>query len=289
MVRTASDQEHPELLWAARGGGRGLGVVTSFELDLHPLGPEVATALLLYAYQDAERLLRAWPEVNAVVPDEVTPELALWSVPPDPAFPESLHGSKAVVVSGVYAGAPADAGAALAPLRRLGTPLADLSATVPYVELQRSLDAAFPDGGRYYMLSHFMDELPHGAIQAMLDWDTRRPTPESLMVIRTLGGAVARAGAEHGAYAHRSARFNISIDAAWSDPALDDSAIGWARNAWAAIRPFSGGGVYVNFAGLGDETDSLRGAVLGANQQRLERIRRAYDPDGLFEAAARRP
>ena len=289
MVRTASPREHPELFWAARGGGRGLGVVTSFEFDLHPLGPQVASALVLYPYQEAGSLLRAWPQVTAKVPETVTPELALWSVPPDPAIPERLHGAKTVVVGGVYAGAPGDADAALAPLRRLAEPLADLSGTSPYLEVQRSLDAAFPDGGRYYMLSHFMDGLSDQAIQAVLYWDARRPTPQTLIVIRTLGGAIASVGAEDSAYAHRSARFNLSIDATWSDAVLDGTAIGWARSTWAAIRPFATGGVYVNFAGLGNETHGLRRAVLGANQQRLERIRGAYDPDGLFDAAAHRP
>ncbi|HZD69360.1 MAG TPA: FAD-binding oxidoreductase [Actinomycetes bacterium] len=289
MVRTASPQEHPELFWAARGGGRGLGVVTSFEFGLHRLGPEVAVALVLYPYQDAARLLRAWPQVTALVPETVTPELALWSVPLDPAIPQQLHGAKTVVVSGVHAGAPGDADAALAPLRQLAEPLADLSGSSPYLEVQRSVDAAFPDGGRYYMLSHFMGGLTDQAIQRLLECDARRPTPETVIVIRTLGGAIAHVGAEDSAYAHRSARFNLSIDAAWSDPMLDDTAVGWARFTWAAIRPFATGGVYVNFAGLGDESHSLRRSVLGANQQRLERIRRAYDPDGLFDAAAHRP
>ena len=37
----ASADEHPDLHWAIRGGGGNFGVVTSFELRLHELGPEV--------------------------------------------------------------------------------------------------------------------------------------------------------------------------------------------------------------------------------------------------------
>jgi hypothetical protein len=139
------------------------------------------------------------------------------------------------------------------------------------------------------MKSHFFDELTDEAIDTMLRCDERRPTPDSLTVIRTLGGAVGRVGDDDSAFAHRSARFNLSIDAAWSDPAMDEVAIGWARTTWAEMRQFSNGGVYLNFSGLDDEAESLRAAVQGPNQARLAEIRRANDREGSFEAAAGRP
>jgi hypothetical protein len=289
MVRTASSEEHQDLYWAARGGGRGIGVVTSFELDLHPLGPDVASAQLLYPYDDAERILRAWPEVALAAPESVTPQLILWSIPPDPEIPVELHGTKVVVALGIYAGPASEAADALAPLHKLGTPLLDLSGIFPYVDVQASVDELFPAGGRYYMKSHFMDELNDDAITTLLEWDARRPTSETLIAIRTLGGAVSRVGLDESAYPHRSANFNLSIDAGWTDPAMDDLATGWARETWEAMRPFGTGGVYINFSGLGDEADDLRDAVYRDSHRRLTEIRTAYDPDGLFEAAARRP
>jgi FAD/FMN-containing dehydrogenase len=289
MVRTASRHEHQDLFWAARGGGRGLGVVTSFEFDLHPLGPDVAVVQLLYPHDDAERILRGWSEVALSTPESVTPQVLLWSVPPDPAIPADLHGTEAVVVLGVYAGPTSEAVDALTPLHRFGPPMLDLSGTVPYVEVQSSVDELFPPGGRYYMKSHFMDELSGEAIATLLEWNAHRPTPETLVAIRTLGGAVGRVGPEESAYPHRTGTFNLSIDAGWTDPDLDEQAIGWARGAWDAIRPFAGGGVYINFSGLGDEADALRDSVYGHSQRRLDAVRATYDPDGLFAAAARRP
>lgn len=286
-VRTASREEHPDLFWAARGGGRGLGVVTSFEFDLHPLGPQVAMAEVLYRYDEAGRVLRAWRDLTPQLPDTVAPEFVLWSIPPDPGIPVDMHGSKVVIVAGVYAGAPDDATAVLAPLADLGTPLMDVSTTVNYVDAQSALDAAFPAGGRYFFKSHFMDALTDQAIDALLDCDAHRPNPESLIVIRTLGGAIARVGDDESAYPHRHARYNLSIDAGWFDPALDTVALGWARSSWDAMAPFATGGVYLNFAGLGDEAD--RSAVFGRSAERLDRIRRTYDPNGLFAAAANRP
>jgi FAD/FMN-containing dehydrogenase len=287
VVRTASRTEHPDLFWAVRGGGRGIGVVTSFEFDLHPLGPQVATAQVFYPYEQAGQVLRSWRDLTATVPETVAPEFVLWSVPPDPAVPAELHGRKVVVVMGVHAGDPAEAAADLAPLARLGTPLLDAGATLPYVAVQSALDAVFPDGGRYFFKSHFLAGLADDAIDTMLACDADRPNPESLMVIRTLGGAVDRVGPEESAYPHRGARYNLSIDAGWFDPALDAAALRWARAAWDAMRPFATGGVYLNFAGLDAETG--RGALYGRGTDRLDDIRRAYDPDGVFADAAARP
>ncbi|NJP49556.1 FAD-binding oxidoreductase [Streptomyces sp. SBST2-5] len=288
-VRVASRDEEPELFWAARGGGRGIGVVTSFDYGLQPLGPEVDCALVIHPFDRAEAVLRAWRDATESAPDTVTPELLLWTVPADPEVPPELHDVNCVMVSAVYGGpAGAEAKAALAPQRDFGPALLDLSGSLSYVELQSANTWRFPDGDRYFMKSHFMDELNDEAISVLVDWYSRRPTPDCLIVVRTLGGAVARVGPDDSAFAHRSARFNVSIDAGWQNPALDDEAIGWARSAWDAVKPFSSGS-YVNFAGLGEDAGELRSAVYGSHEERLERIRAAYDPEGLFAPAARRP
>jgi hypothetical protein len=219
----------------------------------------------------------------------VAPEVGLWSIPPDPAVPAELHGSKVVLVAGMYVGPADEAGPALAPLRELGTPLLDASGTLPYVDAQGQLDPLFATGQRYYWKSLFLERLSDEAIARLLECDAERPTPESLVVLRTLGGAIDRMAAGDSAYAHRGARHNLSVDGTWTDPELDGRLISWVRSTWETLRPFSTGGVYVNFSGLGEEADELRAAVQGANQQRLEEIRAAYDPRGLFDAAARRP
>jgi hypothetical protein len=102
-----------------------------------------------------------------------------------------------------------------------------------------------------------------------------------------LGGAIARVHETETAYPHHSAGFNVSIDGSWHDPALDTGAIDWVRSTWRQVEPFANGGVYLNFAGFGG--DAGPAATFGHHQARLAEIRRAYDPDGLFEAAAHRP
>ena len=254
---------------------------------MHPLGPVVRKALVFYPYDQARTVARGWRDLTAQLPDTVSPEFVLWSIPADPAIPAALHGAPVVIVGAVYAGDPADAGPVLAPLAELGTPLMQGGGDVHYAEMQQALDPAFPAGGRYFFKSHFVRELTDDAIDTMIACDARRATPQSLMVIRTLGGAVDRVDIEESAYPHRGARYNLSIDAGWTDPALDDTAIGWARSSWDALREFATGGVYVNFAGLDEE--SGRDAVFGQSTDRLDEVQASYDPDGLFAAAARRP
>lgn len=133
-----------------------------------------------------------------------------------------------------------------------------------------------------------MDALTDDLIDALVEHDRARPTPESVIFIRTLGGAVSRVDPSDTAYPHRAAAFNVSIDASWHDPTLDEASLGWVRSTWDALLPFSTGGVYLNFAGLG-EAPGMRDAALGENKARIDEIRAMYDPHGLFDRAARQP
>jgi FAD/FMN-containing dehydrogenase len=287
VIRRASADEHPDLHWAARGAGRGLGVVTAFEFALHPLGPDVAVAFTIYPGADATQVLRGYRDLVADAPESVSPEVVLWCVPPDPEIPVELHFEPAVMVVAVHAGDPAEADPVLAPYRNLATPLLDLSGTMPYADLQASSDPLFPEGARYYFKAHFADDIDDDAVEAVVAAHASRPTPQSLIAIRSLGGAIDRVAPEESAYPHRGRRFNVSFDGAWTDPADDDRSVGWARSAFSSFEPFAAGGVYVNFAGFEGESD-VSGADMFGNQSRLAEIRAAYDPDGVFAAAARR-
>jgi FAD/FMN-containing dehydrogenase len=288
VVRTASADEHTDLYWAARGAGRGLGVVTSFEFALRPLGPEAAAGWVLYPPDDARAVVRAWRDAALASPRTVSPELLLWAVPPDPEIPLELHGQPTVMALELFAGDPAEAADVLGPFGELATPMLDLGGTLPYADLQCSADELFPEGNRYYFKSHFADEISDEAIDVLVTSFERRPTAESIVVVRTLGDAVDEVTTDESAYPHRGRRFNVSFDAAWSDPRGDTAAVAWARDSWTAYKPHAAGGVYVNFAGFDDETDITTADTLGT-QERLADVRAAYDPEGLFAGAAQRP
>jgi FAD/FMN-containing dehydrogenase len=282
QVRTASATEHPDLFWAVRGAGRGLGVVTSFEFQLHPLGPEVMNVTVAYPIEQAEAVVRGWRDFTARAPEEVMAEIMFWSVLPELGLPEELSYRQVVAVFGLYAGSAAEGERALQPLRELGEPLLDLSGPAPFVEVQSSFDGVAPDGGRYYWKSLFLDRLEDAAIDAIVARGADRPTPNTAVIMRHLGGAIRRVPEDATAYGNRDAEYNLSIDGMWSDPADDARVIAWVRGAWDELRPHSTGGVYINFAGLSEEGEAMSRAAAAGNFQRLMEVKRRYDPAGLF-------
>jgi FAD/FMN-containing dehydrogenase len=281
-VRASAD-EHPDLHWAIRGGGGNFGVVTSFELALHEVGPEVFDLFVAYPIEDAARVLAGWRDAVAGAPDELSTAGVIWSLPVVPELPEQLRGLPYVGVAGMWAGDPADGERATRALRELATPLLDMSRTTAYLEVQRELDAYFPAGLRYYWKALYIDELSQPAIDTTVDWSLRRPSERSLVVIRHCGGAIARVGAEETAFGDRSSEWMLSIDATWDDPAGDERNIAWTRAFWDDAHRFSRGGkTYFNFPGLLEEGDAAVRASYGANHARLARIKAQYDPDNLF-------
>jgi FAD/FMN-containing dehydrogenase len=215
-------------------------------------------------------------------PDAVTSTLVFWNMPALPVIPAELHGVPIVGAYGLYAGDPAEGEAALQPLREFATPLIDLSGRADYLTVQNSWDVFFPTSLRYYWKSLFLEELREADIAQTIALAADRPTPETLFALRHLGGAVSRIPDDATAYGNRRSPFNLSIDATWSDPADDERMIGWTRRAWQELRDRTGGGVYLNFAGLGEENELLVRAGHGVNYDRLRAVKRRYDPQNVF-------
>lgn len=283
QVLTASESSHPDLFWAVRGGGGNFGIVTSFEFQLHPLGPEIYGAMAVYPAEQAADIIRAWRNYVSVAPDEVTCDLLLWGMPPLPMVPPEMHWAPVVITAAIYAGPVEEGQAVLQPAREFGTPVADMSGPRPYVEMQSDLDPLFPVGRQYYWKSVFANEINDETIAAISALAANRPSPQTLLALRGLGGAMGRVAEDATAYGNRGAFCNLSIDAAWDDPADNEKIIAWTRKSWSMMRDLTGGGVYLNFAGLGEENDTLARAGFGRNYDRLADVKRRYDPANLFQ------
>jgi FAD/FMN-containing dehydrogenase len=281
-IVSASADEHPDLYWALRGGGGNFGVVTTFELQLHDLGPEVFALNVAYPIEDAERVLPAWRDAVADAPDELSTAGLIWSLPHVDELPEPLRGRPYVGVAGMWAGDADDGDRATRALRELATPLVDMSARIDYLDLQRSLDPVFPPSLRYYWKALYLDGLSDDAIATTVDWSERRPSNDTLVIIRHVGGAISRVGTDETAFGDRSSEWMLSVDATWRDPADDGRNIEWTRAFWDAARPFSHGKTYFNFPGLLEDGDAAVRTSYGANHDRLARIKAAYDPENVF-------
>ena len=279
-VVRASATEHPDLFWALRGGGGNFGVVTSFEFQLHPLGPDVLSGLIVYPISEVKRVLQQYREFLAKAPEE----LAVWTVlrkaPPLPFLPEGVHGKEIIALALIYAGDPKQGEPLIEPLRKFGTPLGEHVGVQPYVAWQQAFDPLLTAGARNYWKSHNLSTLKDGLFDAVIAYVGKLPSPQCEIFIAAIGGATTRPAPGSAAYAHRDAKFVMNVHGRWEDPADDKLCIGWARDFFNATAPFASGGVYVNFL-TADEGDRVRSAY-GPNYDRLAQVKRQYDPDNLF-------
>jgi FAD/FMN-containing dehydrogenase len=278
----ASARQNPDLFWAVRGGGGNFGVVTSFEYQLHPVGPIVVGGMALYPIERATEVLRFYREYIAKASDALSVFPAFGTVPPLPAVPAELHGTQTITLVACYAGDSREAERALQPLRSFATPTADLIGPIPYSALQSLFDDASPSGALSYWKSDILGELSDGCIDILVSHMAAlsQLSPLTIAHIYPLRGAIGRVGAKRTAFGQRDARFSTILAATWFDPAQSEAHIAWVRNLWQAMRPYAPGGVQPNF--LGEEGDERVRAAYGENYQRLVALKRRYDPTNFF-------
>ncbi|MFJ3338060.1 FAD-binding oxidoreductase [Streptomyces sp. NPDC086766] len=279
-VVRADAREHPDLFWALRGGGGNFGVVTSLEYELHPVGPQILGGLVFYPAAQARQVVTRWRELTAHAPDDLTTMLVMTTAPPLPFLPEEVHGTRVVVLAGMYAGTPAAGEEAVAPLRALGTPIADLMGPMPYLGMQTLLDPLWTAGAHNYFTSAFI-EPSDAAVDAVLRHHAATPTPFSEVHLHQLGGAFARVPAEATAFSQREASVLCNVIARSPDATDFDAHVAWAREARADIARHGRGAMYVNFTGDAAQ-DKVRASYPGAVYERLVRVKDVYDPTNLF-------
>ncbi|HMF04101.1 MAG TPA: FAD-binding oxidoreductase [Acidimicrobiia bacterium] len=286
----ASEQENPDLFWGLRGGGGNFGIVTSFEFQLHPLGPTVLAGLLAWPMDDAHRVMRFMREFAPDAPDEVGIMGNLRLAPPMPFVPEELHGKPIAALVATYAGPVDDGEKALKVIRNeLGAPAIDTLVPKPYVTHQKMFDPAVPHGNHYYWKSHTLGSLTDDVIDVVAAHCALVTSPMTTVPIFTLGGAVARVPEDATAFPNRDAVHDINIAAAWSPDDTDpDRHIAWVQDFFSALEPYSKG-VYVNFTNE-DSADRVRTGAYDAEQwDRLVSLKAKYDPTNFFRMNANIP
>ena len=163
------DETEPELLWGLRGGGGNFGIATALEYRLHPVGPIVLGGPVFWSVHDAPRVLRVLRDLAPEAPDDLGITLSMMLAPPMPFLPPERHGKPVLGLVLMWAGDPAAGERAMAPLRRVGSPLADVVRPVPYVALQSMLDGGAPHGRHYYWKSHRFGALADEVVDVCLE------------------------------------------------------------------------------------------------------------------------
>jgi FAD/FMN-containing dehydrogenase len=270
-----SEEEEPELFWGIRGAGPNFGVVTSFEFDLHEMGPVVTQGFVDFPAERVSRVAARVREYLETAPDEVFVSFGVTTGTQEDG--EELVGRPVPYVGATYSGPVDSAEDVLRPLRDLG-PALDTFRQVPYLDLQTANDEGMAWGKRFYMKGGFLAELSVDFVDAALATAT---TPRGAVTLWAQGGAISRIPDEAMAFTGRDAAFWLGVEAEWDDPAEDEALIGWGRTTMAAFEPFTSAGHYVNDV-VETGRDVARSVYGDAKYERLVALKRAFDPDNVF-------
>src|SRR5688500_9447093 len=236
----ASADAHEDLFWGLRGGGGNFGIVTSFEYEVHPVGPTVLAGMLLYPMDAAGEVLAYFRDYVAEAPDEVGILGILRLAPALPVVPLELHGKPVVAIVVCYAGAIEDGEKEFEELRRFATPALDTIAPKPYLAHQAMFDAALPHGRGYYWKSCSLPPLSNEMIDVLIRQAEKITSRFSAMPLFTLGGAVSRVPEDATAFSNRNAQHIVNIVGAWPiDDPDPQRHIAWVRKSCEAMQPFS--------------------------------------------------
>jgi FAD/FMN-containing dehydrogenase len=274
---TASEESHPDLFWAVRGGGGNFGVVTRFQFKLYPVGGILGGALFMPATRD---VLRSLVPIAASAPEELTTISFVMALPPAPFFPAELVGTMSLTIMFVWSGDdPADGQAALQPFRDVATPLVELAMPMPYPGIYQMLAEAEKRGLSVHR-SRFLSALDDEAVDAILDAMAAPSSPGAMVQLRVLGGAMSRVPADATAFAHRDAPVMAVIITGFEDPSTEATHRAWTEALHEALGA-NDAGVYSNFLEVEGE-ERIRSAYPGDTYERLSEIKRRYDPSNLF-------
>jgi FAD/FMN-containing dehydrogenase len=276
----ASETENADLFWGLRGGGANLGVVTSFEFRLHPVGPNVLSGLIVFPFDQAKAVMTKWARFTETMPDDLNVWMVTRKAPPLPFLPEKAHGKEMVALAMCYAGDPAQGEKLIAPIRGFGSALGEFIGVQPYTAWQQAFDPLLTKGARNYWKSHNFTRIADGVIDKIVEYAAILPSPQCEIFIGTIGGQTGRVAPDAMAYSSRDANYVMNVHGRWETAAEDERGIAWARKFFKESQPFASAGAYVNFL-TQDETDRVAFAY-GAAYARLGQLKKKYDPTNLF-------
>ena len=276
----ASASEEPELFWGIRGAGANFGVVTTFEFDLHPFGPQLHRGVRIFPASQVHEVWSLFRDFAADAPEELGLIFSIGRAEPAAEYPASVAGQPIVVVSYNHSG---DAGSVQRDVAPLGTgpePVSSTDGSYPYLEVQTANDLAMGWGRRSYIKGGYANDVRPEALDALVEHVADAPAGSSF-AMTLQGGAISRVPDDVMAFTGRDARFEMSADAEWDDPVFDQASTHWVRRAMAIVEPDAVLGRYVNEIAESGPEESR--AIYGdAKFARLATLKRTWDPDNVF-------
>jgi FAD/FMN-containing dehydrogenase len=273
LVEVSEDSE-PDLFWAIRGGESNFGIATRFKLRLHEISEIVGGMLILPATPE---VVTGFLDAADAAPEELSTIANIMVAPPMPMIPEEAHGKPVLMGLFAYVGPVDQADSVFAPFRALADPYADMVRPMRYPELYEGPE---PEPQLASGANFFKDAIEPAHAEAILEELPKSTAMMKAVQLRVLGGALARVPNDASAFAHRDRRLMVNISAMYADPGEQETHQAWVDGLGEALGK-NGAGGYVGFLGDEDE-ETLRAAYPGGTWERLQGLKRRYDPDNLF-------
>ena len=273
-ILTASEQENEDLFWAIRGGGGNFGIVTSFEFDVHPVGPMVQGGLAVYPDDEIHSLLKYYRQRMSNIVDELSLLTVIRHVP-------EQFGTLCAALFVCHCGDQQSSAEEIQILSKFGNPVMNTLGPISYSKLNTLVDSSFPKLALNYWKSSYIKELTDEVIECLIEQFRICPSEMSRIIIDHFHGAATRPAPDSTAYPNRSEGYYILIISQWVDANDTDKNINWTRQTYEALSPFMDGGVYSNYMS-DDESDARVHAAFGENYPRLQKIKTKFDPQNIF-------
>jgi len=281
LVRASAD-ENPDLFWGMRGAGSNFGIVTEFEFDLVPVGPEILAGPIFWKMEDSPEVLRFWREWIADAPDELMSIVLHRKAPALPFVPDELHGERVVMVIPCWIGDLDEGEKVVKPLREFGNVVADVCIRKPYLSHQSMFDPSFVPHRWYYFRGFDAPALTDEMIDITADYASRIKSPLTSFPIWQMGGAISQRSDDDSAFGGRKAAITYNIGCCTDNAEGFDQERQWVRDFYTALEDWQSS-VYVNFMSDGEESEArLRAAYGPAKADRLKALKRQWDPDNFF-------
>lgn len=256
-VVRASETEHPELFWAARGAGANFGVAVAFEFVVDEV-TDVGWAQLAFQVTEPAAFLETFGRVASTAPRETTPFLILGQ-------------GRAHLMAMVDSSDPDTIIEQLQPFAEIAPLMHQQVVLTPYAAVMNMAPESPHNGrGEPVARSVFTREITPEFASASAD--LIRSGASHFYQIRTVGGAVADVPADATAYAHRDATFSLTVMGANAE----------RLDRWFDPVRRQGDGLYLSFES-DRSPERITDAFPPATLERLLRLKEHLDPDNLFQ------
>lgn len=271
-VREVDDSSDPELLWALRGGGGNFGVATRLDLRIYPVTTIWGDSVVLELGDGS--VYRRLAEVMAEAPDEF---VVISYVANRPTFGLSIRLHVASI------GDQATTRALYDRILEAGHVIDADFRQLTYAEIQL-FAGSLPFGMRHYWKSAFVPDLGDAVVRELVDLVELRPPSNTGFLIEPIHGQARRYGFEHSAFPQRTARWHVSALGIWEEPADDERAIAWVREAHRRVTELGTTGTYVNYIGTDEPVDRATTTWPPEILARLRGVKRRVDPENVFRS-----